>query len=118
MRLSLFASFADMIETIPVGAVIRTLEREQRMVEEDLAHQRPVSLKEAESILNFCYFVEAVREGSPAWAFTLPLPPEHLAFYRNTLDRLIAAQHLPPEAKIEFDGTAAVGGLRQLLHAA
>ena len=118
MRLSLFASFADMIESIPVGAILRTLEREQRMIEEDLAYQRPVSLKEAESILNFCYFVEAVREGSPAWAFTLPLPPEHLAFYRKTLDRLVAAQQLPSDAKVEFDGVTAAGGLKRLLQAA
>ena len=96
-----------MIDNIPVGAIIRTLEREQRMVEDDLAHQRPVSLKEAESILNFCYFVEAVREGSPGWAFTLPLPPEHLTFYRKTLDRLIAAQHLP---ELSRRGRRRVGG--------
>lgn len=103
MRLSLFDSFADMIKTIPVGAIIRTLAREQHMIEEDLAYRRPVSLKEAESILNFCYYIEAVRKGSPGWAFTIPLPPEHLDFYRKTLDRLIAAQELPPGAREEFD---------------
>ena len=114
MRLSLFDSFADMIENIPVGAILRTLEREQRMIEEDLAFQRPVSLKEAESILNFCYFVEAVRAGSPAWAFTLPLSPEHLDFYRKTLARLIAAQQLPAGAKTEFDSVLPAVGLKQL----
>jgi len=117
MRLSLFHSFADMIETIPVGAIIRTLEREQRMIEEDLAFQRPVPVKEAESILNFCYFVEAIVEGSPGWAFTLPLPAEHLAFYRKTLDRLIASGHLPPHAKTEFDGVIPGIGLKQFQHA-
>ncbi|MDR3455839.1 MAG: hypothetical protein P4N60_00215 [Verrucomicrobiae bacterium] len=118
MKLSLFDSFADMIGTIPVGAILRTLEREQRMIEEDLAYQRPVSLKEAESILNFCYYVEAVREGLPGWAFTLPLPPEHLTFYRKTLDRLITAQELPPGARAEFDSFIPGVGLKQLQAAA
>ena len=115
MRLSLFDSFADMIDTIPVGAIFRTLEREQRMIEDDLAHQRPVPLKEAESILNFCYYVESIREESSGWAFTAPLPSEHLAFYRKTLDRLIAAEQLPPDAKAGFDGAIAEGSLKRLL---
>jgi|SRR5882724_10076360 len=117
MRLSLFDSFADMINTIPVGAIFRTLEREQHMLEDDLAHQRPVPLKEAESILNFCYFVESTRSGSSAWTFTAPLPPGHLAFYRKTLDRLIAAEQLLPDAKTGFDGIVAGTSLKQLLHA-
>ena len=115
MRLSLFDSFADMIEAIPVGAILRTLEREQRMIEDDLAHQRPVPLKEAESILNFCYYVESVREGSSGWIFTAPLPREHLSFYRKTLDRLIAAEQLSPDAKAGFDGAIAGGSLKHLL---
>ena len=118
MRLTLFNSFANMLNTIPAGAILRTLEREQRMIEEDLAHQRPVPLKEAESILNFCYYVESVREGSSGWTFTAPLPPEHLVFYRNTLNRLIAVEQLPSDAKAGFDGAIVDGSLKQLLYAA
>jgi len=102
MRPSLFESFADMIETIPVGAITRTLEREQRMLQEDLFHQRPIPLKEAESILNFCRFVGAVQAGLPGCAFTTPPPSDHLEFYQNTLERLITAEQLPYHAQAEF----------------
>jgi hypothetical protein len=118
MRLTLFSSFANMLNTIPVGAIFRALEREQHMIEADLAHQRPVPLKEAESILNFCYYVESARQGSSGWTFTAPLPSQHLDFYRKTLDRLIAAEHLSPNAKAEFDGAIADGSLKQMLYSA
>ncbi|HEV2691285.1 MAG TPA: hypothetical protein VG347_00155 [Verrucomicrobiae bacterium] len=103
MRLSLFESFTDMIEGIPVGAVLRTLEREQRMLEEDLAFKRPVPVREAESIINFCRFVEAVRADLPARVFIILLPPQHLDLYRRTLERLIDGRELPPVAANEFD---------------
>ena len=102
MKLSLFDSFADMIETIPVGAIFRTLEREERMLQEDLDRQRPVPIKEAESILNFCRFVAAVQAGLPGRAFTTPPHPDHLEFYQNTLARLIDAERLPYYAQAEF----------------
>jgi hypothetical protein len=115
MRQSLFDSFADMIETIPVGAVIRTLEREQQMLQQDLALQRPVPIGEAESILNFCRFIDAVREGQPGIAFTMPLPLRHLEFYRKTVERLIAAEHLPYHANAEFDDVIAADCLESML---
>lgn len=117
MRLSFYNSFASMIEALPARAITRALERQRHMLEEDLAMQRPVPLKEAESILNFCHFVEAVGEGLPGWAFTNPPPPAHLEFYRKTLDRLIASEELPVHAKAEFDGIIADCCLRPLQYA-
>jgi len=118
MKLFLFDSFAAMIDAIPDGAIFRVLERQQRMIEDDLALQRPMPLKEAQSILNFCYFVESAREGSSGWTFTAPLPREHLAFYRKTLDRLIASEQISPDAKAGFDTAIADGSMKQLLHTA
>ena len=104
MRPCLFDSFADMIGTLSPAAVLRTLERERSLLEDDLAHQRFSSPLEASSILSFCWFVEAIRQG---WLlFTVPAPPAaHLVFYRATLERLVAAGALPAEARTRFDET-------------
>jgi hypothetical protein len=103
MRLSLFDSFADMIEAIPAHAIIRTLEREARMLEEDLAHHRPVPPKAAASILDFCRFVESVRMKTPVQFAGASLPAAHLQLYRKTVTRLVDAEALPFFAKEEFD---------------
>jgi len=116
MRMSLFNSFADMIEAIPVCAIARTLEREQRMLEEDLFCQRPVPLKQVESVLAFCRFVDAAKEGLPVPAPANPLPDSHLEFYRKTVERLIAAEELPYHALAEFDQVNANDSLSRLLH--
>jgi hypothetical protein len=114
MNLSFYDSFASMIDILPARAITRALERQRCMLEEDLALQRPVSLDEAESVLNFCHFVEAVRDGLPGWAFTSPPPPDHLEFYRKTLDRLIASEELPFTARAKFDDIIADCCLRPL----
>lgn len=117
MNPSIYDSFAAMIETLPARAIIRALERQRTMLEEDLALQRPVPLKDAESILNFCHFVEAAREGLSGWAFTSPPAPGHLEFYRKTLERLIAREEVPYDARAEFDGIIADCCLRPLHYA-
>jgi len=86
-------------------------------LEEDLALQRPVPLEEAESILNFCHFIEAVSESLPGWVFTSPPPPAHLEFYRKTLDRLIASEEVPFTARAEFEGIIAGCSLKPLEYA-
>ncbi|MDR3459254.1 MAG: hypothetical protein P4N60_17630 [Verrucomicrobiae bacterium] len=103
MKPCLFDSFADMIGTLSTAAVLRTLERERGLLESDLAHQRFSSPMEVSSILSFCWFVEAIRQ---RWStFAIPAPLTHLAFYRTTLHRLVAAGELPAEAKTRFDET-------------
>jgi hypothetical protein len=115
MRLSLFDSFADMIEAIPARAVIRTLERESKMLQEDLALQRPVPPVEAASIIGFCRFAEAVSRGLPVPAPTSAIPAAHVEFYRQTVARLIAAGELPLHATEEFDESFA-GDYLQAAH--
>jgi len=103
MKLSLFESFADVMENIPVRAILRTLERESRMLEEDLAYQRPVPQQEAASILTFCRFVEAARKRMTAGLLFKKLPARHVQLYRKTLARLVDAEELPTNASDEFD---------------
>ena len=104
MRPCLFDSFADMIGTLSPAAVLRTLERERLLLQNDLACHRFSSLLEVSSILSFCWFVEAIRQ---RWAiFAVPAPPlTHIEFYRQTLRRLVAAGELPAEAGTRFDET-------------
>jgi hypothetical protein len=103
MKLSLFYSFKDMIEVIPVRAIRRTFEREQQMLAEDIACQRPLPMEEAASILNFCLFVQSISEGQSGEEFAAFIPAHHQGFYRKTLGRLVAAGELPANAVSEFD---------------
>ena len=104
MKPCLFDSFADMIGALSPANVLRTLERERRLLEADLARQSFSSLWEVSSILSFCWFIEAIRQHWPT--FAVPAPSQsHLAFYRTTIQRLIAAGELPPETAMRFDQT-------------
>ena len=103
MRQCLFDSFANMIEAIPARAVLRTLERESKMLQEDLMMQRPVPAGQAASILGFCRFTGAVSRGLPVPALSAAIAADQVEFYRKTVARLIASGELPPHAASEFD---------------
>jgi len=107
MRQCLFDSFADMIEAIPSRAVLRTLERESKMLQEDLALQRDVPAGQAASILCFCRFVGTVSRGLPVPAPAAAISANQMEFYRKTVARLIAAGELPQNAALEFDDSFA-----------
>lgn len=82
------------------------------MLENDLATNRPVSPKEAHSILSFCSFLTAIKSGlrmSP-----VVLPPTDTAFYRRTTTRLVEAGELPMKAHELFDETFTVPLLQSL----
>jgi len=91
-----------MIDAIPAGAILRTLERECRMLEDDLAHQRSLPHRDVDSILSFRLFIESVISGRPA-ARVSSVPLAHLVFYQRTLGRLMEAGELAAEAKEQFD---------------
>ena len=99
----MFESFADMVGTMPARAIIPMLERERRMLEEDLACQRPVPAQEAASILAICRSVEATRKLTPADFPIQNLPARQMQFYRKTVARLVEAAGLPYQAKDDFD---------------
>jgi hypothetical protein len=113
----LFDSFADMIEVIPARAVLRTLERERRMLQEDLALQRPVPVGQAMSILSFCNFAEAVGRGLPAPGPATVIAAAEVDFYRKTVARLAASGELPANAMLEFDQAFAEDHLQALHYA-
>ena len=97
----LFDGFAKMLDKVPEHAVIRTAQAERRMLEDDLAHKRTLPLEEANSILTFCNFLDATLQGSQA-TFSA-LPPNHVPFYRQTVERLVEAGELPAGTLERFD---------------
>ena len=113
MSVQLFDAFSKMIDGLPPKGVIPAVEREHQMLENDLATNRPVSKKEAHSILSFCRFLVAVKSGvkvSP-----MILSPADTAFYRKTMGRLIDAGELPADAQEQFDEVFTVPLLRSLV---
>ena len=107
-----FESFAEMIDGLPPKGVCRAAEMQRRMLEDDLAWQRDQLTGEKYSVLDFCHFLESAGLG-PAAAATPP-PLKHVAFYRKTVDRLVAAGELPPAAMEQFDAAFASGFFRVL----
>lgn len=114
MRYDLFVAFSRTIENIPAQAVLRAVELERWMIQDDLAHQRTVPLHEAASILCFCNFLKTAKFGGEIHPSVLPM--EHVPFYRKIVERLIEAGELPSSAKGQFDVTFEDGFLT--LHAA
>ena len=103
MRLNLLNHLASTLETLPVRAILKTLELESHMLREDLLKGRAVSVSEAQSILEFYEFIRSVKEGSPVRKTVFASPIHHVAFYRKTIDRLVEAQELPVAAKTQFE---------------
>jgi len=64
----LFESFCEMIDELPVKAILRTAEVQRRVLEEALAYQRRVPVDDAGSIASFCDFLMAAARArrSPA----------------------------------------------------
>jgi hypothetical protein len=102
--LQFFDSFAKLISNVPDRAVLETLDLECKMLQDDLRQHRVDLTDEANSILNFQLFVRAAKFGH-AIRRIVPLPAEHIEFYKKTIIRLIQAEQLPPSAMNNFDFT-------------
>lgn len=101
MNPGLFESFCEMLESVPIKAVLRTADAERRMVEEDLEKKRAEPDENSISVLSFCDFLPQAVSGGYV---SLPaLPVEHCAFYRKIVHRLVEAGELPPEIVEQFD---------------
>jgi hypothetical protein len=111
MRLNLLNQLATTLDKIPVRAIFKTLELESHMLREDLLKGRPVSISEAQSVLEFYEFIRSVKEGAPARKSAFAGPIHHVPFYRKIVDRLVEAQELPVTAKTQFETTFAEGPL-------
>jgi hypothetical protein len=101
MKYDLFVAFSRTIEGIPAKAILRTMELEMWMIQDDLAHNRTIPIEDAFSILGFCQFLKAIQIGVQTHPIALPL--EHLPFYRETVGRLIESGELPSDAREQFD---------------
>jgi hypothetical protein len=101
--MSLFNSFSTTIEEMPTEGIFGVLELERWMIKDDLARKRTLPIKEANSILSFCHFIDAVKHGSQISPAVLPMM--HVVFYRETVRRLIEAELLPLNASEQFENT-------------
>jgi hypothetical protein len=101
MNSRLFESFCEMLESIPSKAVLRAVDAERRMVEDDLEKQRTERDEYVVSILSFCNFL--IRAVTGGYVSLPAFPVEHCAFYRKIVHRLVDAGELPPEMMTQFD---------------
>jgi hypothetical protein len=100
MNWGLFESFCEMLEGIPIKAVIRAADAERRMVEEDLKKKRADPDECVVSVLGFCNFLTLAVRG--IYASLASLPAEHRAFYARIVQQLADAGELPAEIKGHF----------------
>ena len=102
MNAGLFETFCEMLESIPIKAVVRAADAERRMVEEDLETKRTEPDEYVTSVLSFCNFLVLGVRGIYA---SLPaLPVAHCAFYRKIVQRLVEAGELLFETIGWFEG--------------
>jgi hypothetical protein len=96
-----FDSFAHTLDNLPVQSMLGAIKLEYWMLENDLLYKRVSETKDVDSIRHFCQFIIAVIEGDTI----LPRqsPARHVAFYRETVLRLIRAGELPDGALKQFD---------------
>ena len=91
----MFESFCELLESIPIKAVLRAVDAERKMVENDLVTKRTEMDEYVASILGFCNFLTLAVSGIYACAPALPF--EHCAFYRRIIQELVDAGELPFE---------------------
>jgi hypothetical protein len=98
-----FDLFANMLNHVPVKAMLAAIKLEHWMIEDDMLYKRVPETKDVNSILYFCKFILAVIEGENI----LPRKSlaRHVAFYREIVLRLIKTGQLPDESIEQFDYT-------------
>jgi hypothetical protein len=101
MGMSLFDQFAAMVERLPIRAVISAVILQRKMLEDDMAHKRTVSIDDVHSIIAFSEFLESAPNMArlPKTAVLM----NHLGLYRATVKRLVEAGELPWESLGLFD---------------
>lgn len=100
----IFPIFTNLLAETPARAVLRELEIQCRMLEDDLWHHHVPLSHEGFSILRFGQFIRAVKDGQ-RMCFVDEIPPDHIEFYKTTIARLIDANELPLSAADQFDHT-------------
>lgn len=105
MNWRLFETFCEMLESIPANAVLRAVEAERRMVEDDLKYKRTARDPYVSSVLSFCNFLTLAVCGVYSSMATLPV--EHRMFYGKVVQRLVDAGKLPLGSTERFNGSFA-----------
>jgi|SRR5436309_1397277 len=105
MNWGLFESFCEMLESIPPKAVLRAVEAERRMVEDDLRHDRVERDPCVLSVLSFCNFLTLAVCG--VYASMACSPVEHRMFYGKVVQRLVDAGELPQGSAEHFKSSFA-----------
>ena len=101
MNWGLFESFCEMLESIPIKAVLRAVDAERKMVEDDLDKKRTERDEYVTSVLGFCNFLMLAVCG--VYDTITSLPSEHRAVYRKIVQRLVDAGELPSEITGHFE---------------
>lgn len=102
MRHQIFELFAGVIARLPPEAVLKAIDLECNMLENDAKERRLPVPEDASSIFYFREFVRAVQLGQLMRKVT-SLPPDHIEFLKETIVRLIQVNELPPGAMNQFD---------------
>lgn len=104
MNWGLFESFCELMENIPIKAVVRAADAERKMVEDDLKNKRTELDEYVVSVLGFCNFLTLAVHGAHP---SVPgVPYEHRLFYASIVRKLVDAGELAPEFKGEFEETS------------
>jgi len=101
-NMQIFRIFSKMIGDMPSPAILKAVDAECRMLEDDFQNNRFDINEDALSILCFGAFVQMVKWGNILRCSTY-LPPEHVEFYKETVIRLVQAEELPSSALNDFD---------------
>src|SRR5271156_2688129 len=99
-----FDLFTKMMRDLPSKAIIKAVDLECRMLEQDEEAHRVDMTEDALSILSFGQFIRMAKDGG-AMHRIQPLPPDHIELYKNTIVRLVQAGELPESTMEKFDFT-------------
>jgi len=105
-----FDPFRDTLNKLPPSVLVKFITRERKMIEDDFSRSGVQLQKEELSILNFCRFIEQVVAGQDVSPCTVP--SAHARFYRQVVEKLVAAHELPADAQKQFDTAFSSGKLR------
>ena len=106
MNWGLFESFCGTLESIPSRGVLRAVEAERKMVEDDLEHKRTERDPYVISVLSFCNFLTLAVCG--VYTSMAALPVEHRMFYGKVVQRLVDAGELPSGSTQFFNSSFAL----------
>jgi len=106
--MSVFGSFTHTIEHLPPQAILAVVQRQGKMIEDDLYHERPFPTGETKSVSDFCRFINAAQTDKPmSICFA---SEDEIKFYRRIIAKLVVGAVLPAESMERFDATFLLPG--------